>query len=283
MGQKPSERFITTPPAANGLGRFIEGATVPVDGWRFLNHHPALWRYAILPIVFNLVITLFALAVLIAVAAWFITELHPRITERVTAEWWWLAVAMEILIGILLLLTCAIVTVLTWKLLGGVLCGYFYGLLAEQVERLLGVEPDELRSISLVYEVCDTFLNVTLLVVINGLILSLNAVPVIGGLIAVVASGYFTWFILGLDYLSYPLVLRGVSRGPQFAFGHRHRMHTVGLGAAVFLFGFIPVIGAVFLTTAAVGAVLLHRRIQRPADGENCGEAASSFGPSPKR
>jgi uncharacterized protein involved in cysteine biosynthesis len=192
-----------------------------------------------------------------------------------------LAVATEIMAGILLLLVCAIITVLTWKLLGGVLCGYFYGMLTERVERLLGVEPDELCPVSLAYEVCDTFLNVTLLIVINVAVLSLNIFPLIGGLVAVVASGYFTWFILGLDYLSYPLVLRGVRRRAQFAFGHHHRMHTIGLGVAVFLFEFIPVIGPVFLTTAAVGAVLLHRRIQRPAEAENCGEAASSFGVIP--
>ncbi len=152
----------------------MEGASAPLHGWRFLNRHPSLWRYAILPIVFNLLITVLALAVLIAGAVWFITELHPRLTEGVMGEWWWAAVAMEIIAGILMLLVCAILTVLTWK-------------------------------------------------------------------------------------------------------------HTIGLGAAVFLFEFIPVVGAVFLTTAAVGGVLLQRRIQPSAEGESCSEAVSSLGSNPKR
>lgn len=243
------------------MARFLEGASAPFHGLRFLNRHPALWRYAILPTVLNLIITALAFTVLILAAIWLITEFHPQVTQGTTGKWWWLVVAAEIIAGMLLLMVCAIVTVLTWKLLGGILCGYFYGMLAEQVERELGVSDGELRSISLLYEICDTLLNLTLLVVVNIYILLLNVVPLVGGVLALLCSGYFTWYILGLDYLSFPLALRGVRRGPQFAFGHRHRMHSIGLGAVVFGLEFIPIIGAVLLTTAAVGSVLLHRRI----------------------
>jgi len=255
------EQFISSPPAEGRMARFLEGASAPFHGLRFLNRHPELWRYAILPTVLNLIITALAFTVLILAAIWLITEFHPQVTQGTTGTWWWLVVAAEIIAGILLLLVCAIVTVLTWKLLGGILCGYFYGLLAEQVERELGVGDGELRSISLLYEICDTLLNLTLLVVVNICILLLNVVPLVGGVLALLCSGYFTWYILGLDYLSFPLALRGDRRGTQFAFGHRHRMHTIGLGAVVFGLEFIPIAGAVLLTTAAVGSVLLHRRI----------------------
>lgn len=255
------EEHIGRQPAQGGLARFLEGASAPLHGLRFVNRHPRLWRYAIWPTALNLLITALALVVLIAAAVWATTELHPRLTQGMAGVWWWLAVAGEILAVVVLLLVCAILTVLIWKLVGGILCGYFYAKLAEQVERELGVSDQELRPISLFYEICDTFLNLTLLIVVNGAILLLNVIPFLGGVLALLGSGYFTWYILGVDYLSFPLALRGVRRRAQFAFGHRHRMHTIGLGAAVFALEFIPIIGAVLLTTAAVGAVLLHRRI----------------------
>lgn len=255
------EEYLARPPVEGSWAKFIEGASAPLHGLRFLRRHPILWRYAILPTTLNLLITGLALTALIVGTVWIVTELHPRLTQGMADVWWWLAVAGEIAVGVVLLLVCAVLTVLMWKLFSGILCGYFYAQLAEHVEQELGVSDEALQPISLFYEVCDTVLNLTLLIVVNAFILLLNVVPLVGGVLALLGSGYFTWYILGVDYLSFPLALRGVRRRAQFAFGHRHRMHTVGLGAAVFALEFIPIIGAVLLTTAAAGAVLLHRRI----------------------
>ncbi len=264
MSVKSHEEFLARQPAERSLSEFIEGASAPLYGLGYLNSHPKLWRYAILPTALNLLITCLALVVLIIGAMWLVTELHPWLTEGMEGAWWWLAVAGEILAVVAILLACALIMVLIWKLVGGILCGYFYAKLAEHVELELGMKSDDLRPISLSYEVCDTLLNLTLLIVVNGFILLFNVVPLIGGVLALLGTAYFTWYILGLDYLSFPLALRGVRRRDQFAFGHRHRMHTIGLGSAVFALEFIPIIGAVLLTTATVGAVLLHRRIAMP-------------------
>ncbi len=96
---------------------------------------------------------------------------------------------------------------------------------------------------------------------INGGLLLLNIVPIVGSIVAICGGMYFQWFILGLDYLDFPMSLRGIRREQKRAFAKHHRWHTLGLGAAVFLLILIPAIGAIFLTTAAAGAVLLHRRL----------------------
>ena len=49
------------------------------------------------------------------------------------------------------------------------------------------------------------------------------------------------------------------------AFARRHRWHTLGLGTAVAALAFVPVVNAVFLTTAVAGAVLLRKRINDPS------------------
>ena len=68
--------------------------------------------------------------------------------------------------------------------------------------------------------------------------------------------------LIGFDLLSYPLSLRGKRRSERVAFVRRHRPRTLGLGAVVVAFEFIPIFGAVFLTTAVVGSVLIHQRVE---------------------
>jgi uncharacterized protein involved in cysteine biosynthesis len=257
-------RLFQTPPATGRFEAFLQGAGASFRGWQYLRQHPSLWRYAALPLGINLVITGFIFYMLVVSVVWFATEVHPRMAGGLESGWWWLAVAVEVLAGAILLLVCVVLAMLAWKLLNGILCGYFNGLLAEVVEQQLGVDPDELQSISFGRQVIDTLFNLTLLIVVNIGFLLLNIIPILGAVAAFVGSLYFTWFILGVDYLSMPLALRGVRRRGQFAFGHCCRMHTLGLGASIFVFEFIPVIGAVFLTTSTVGAVLLHRQLAIP-------------------
>jgi uncharacterized protein involved in cysteine biosynthesis len=209
----------------------------------------------------NLFITALVLATLIATVTWFLTVVHPGLTAGLAGWRWWLAVAVEIAVAVVLLILCGGAAVLTWRFLTGVLCGYFYGKLAEEVEQLLGTPQAELRSISFGYEVVDTALHLFLLVTVNVFFLVLNFVPIVGSAAALAGSTGFTWFLLGIDYLGFPLALRGTRRLDQLHFGRRRLAHTLGLGLAVFFLEFIPFVGAVFLTTAVVGAVVLHRRI----------------------
>jgi len=253
--------YLATPPAGTATGRFVEGFSVPLQGLRFLNQNRALWRLAILPIIFNVLITGLILFVLFGIIGWFLSEMHPRITEGLSGGWWWLAVTGEAIAGLILLAICGVAAVLTWKVLSGVLCGYFHGQLAEKVERILGVDEEKLVSISWVQELIDTVLGLTLLIVVNVFLLSLNVIPLIGGVVAVVSSLTFTWYLLGVDYFGFPLSLRGVRRLDQFAFGRRNRMHNLGLGCVVFWCEFVRIIGGVVLSTAVVGAVMLRRRI----------------------
>ena len=90
---------------------------------------------------------------------------------------------------------------------------------------------------------------------------------VIGSLAAMGGSFYFNWLILGSDFINHPLDLRGMRRAEKRAFVKKHRFHTLGMGAAVTLLLLIPILGAVLLTTAVAGSVLLHRRVTARSDG----------------
>ena len=129
-----TQRFLTRRPPGTPVGRFTEGFTAPIQGLKFLNQRRHLWRLAVLPILFNLLITGLIIVVLIAIIGWFASVVHPWLTDGVSGGWWVLVLVGEVLAVLMLLAICGVAAVVIWKVLGGVLCGYFYGKLAEEVE-----------------------------------------------------------------------------------------------------------------------------------------------------
>ncbi|MHC4177259.1 MAG: EI24 domain-containing protein [Planctomycetota bacterium] len=243
-------------PAARSIpAAFGEGLSTPWLGLRYMSRHPALWRYGVIPVLLNLVITTLLLVVLIAVAILFFREIHPWFGDR----WGW--ILAEIVCGLLLLVAVLGLVLVAWLVLQGILCGHFYSKLARQVELQLGMPPDDIEEVPFAYQVADTLRDVGFLAVVNLACVCVQIVPVIGSVLGVCGGYYFNCFTFGLDYLDHPLALRGIRRREKRAFAKRHRAHTLGLGTAVLAITLLPVVNAVLLTTAVTGAVLLHRRL----------------------
>ncbi len=244
-----------TPAARSIPAAFGEGLSAPWLGLRYMFRHPALWRYGLIPVLLNLLITTLLLVVLIGVAVLFFTKVHPWFGDR----WGWIVV--EILFTLALLVAVLGLALVAWLVLQGILCGHFYGKLAQQVELQLGMPPEQIKEVPFSYQVADTLRDVGFLAAMNFGCICVQIVPGIGSVVGVCGSYYFNCFTFGLDFLDHPLALRGMRRGEKRAFAKRHRAHTLGLGTAVLAITLLPVINAVLLTTAVAGAVLLHRRL----------------------
>ena len=100
----------------------------------------------------------------------------------------------------------------------------------------------------------------------------LGCIPVVGFILGGAISLYVDCYVFGEDYLDYPLALRGLRHAEKRAFCNRHRPQVLGLGATVLLMNFVPLAGSIFLTTAAAGSVLLHRRL-REIEAASAGQA----------
>jgi CysZ protein len=234
---------------------FAEGLSAPWLGWRYMLRHPGLWRYGLIPVLLNLLITSLLLAGLVVLAVLLSGRLHAWFDDG----WAWRIV--EVFAGLVLLVATLGFTLVAWLILQGILCGYFYGKLAEQVELRLGMRPDQIKEVPLAHQVSDTLRDVGLLIVANAACIAVQIVPVVGSVLGICGSYYFNCFIFGLEYLDHPLALRGMRRHEKLAFAKRHRAHTLGLGTVVLAITLLPLINAVLLTTAVTGAVLLHRRL----------------------
>lgn len=251
-------------PATTRLGRFLEGAATPWVGLKVLRLRPRLWAYAVVPVLLNLVITVVALAAMVVMAVAAIAVLNWWLGDW-SGYWFFAKIAVLILGGAAMAIVCIAAAVITWRVLSGVLCGYFYGRLAARVEVEFGMNPDHMRSITLTHELLDTANDLMWLLISLALALLVSLIPFIGPPIALAYSLYFQFLTCGRDQLSYPLALRGLRRSERLAFSREHPTHVLGLGAVVLLLEFIPVVGALLMVTAAAGAVVLHRRLLEAA------------------
>jgi len=260
-------RLVNKKPKSYVLGYF-EGLFCFWTGLRYMFAQPRLWLYAAVPILINLILTLAVLALIIYGFTGFLTYLHPYFTAEahpfpflfdLLGAWVWkiIEVIVAVVISVVLIGIIAGFYIVTSLILNSV----FYVKLAQQVEINLGLKKEDIREISVIAEISDAIKILVELCVANLSFLLLNLIPVIGSVAALVISFYYNSLIFGIEYMEYPLALRGAQWEARRAFAKQHRAHTLGLGFLVYFMTFIPVIGSVCLTTAVVGTVFVHRRI----------------------
>jgi len=237
------------------LSRVATGFFAPWKGLAFLGRHSNLWRYAVAPIILNILITGVILTGLVAATTAYALHIHPRFPDGWLG---WLYEAGAIL-GLLALVVGLVAC--SWVFCQAAFCGYFYGRLTRRVEMRLGTAEEELKDLTFRQELTDGVIQTLKLVAVNLGLFCLNIIPGIGSFVAVAGGIYFGSFSLGREFLQFPSAIRGLGREAQDAFARQHRPATLGLGAAALLLSFIPFVNSVFLTTAAVGAVLLRRKL----------------------
>lgn len=268
LSRELRERYLGKPARRGRLLPLAEGFFTPFTGLSFMRQKPALWTYGVAPIVLNLFISLLTLVLLI-VAAWYsIDYVHASLPEG----WLWLIVKVICDIALFVLVIAGVFV--TWLILQAVLCAFFYERLARQVELLLGIDPADLRDVPLLDQISTVIRDVLKLVIVNVGLLALHVVPVVGSVAAVCGSFYFNCLVLGSEFFAFPQDLRGKVRVEKRRFARENRYHTLGVGAAVILVLLIPVLGAVLLTTAVTGTVLLYRRLTPDDSGDELDQNA---------
>jgi CysZ protein len=235
--------------------KFLDGFATPWRGFQYMRKHPKLWAYGWAPVLINLAITTLTLLGLIAALIYGIQYIHANATP----DWW--GRTLEVVYILALIVGAIGITLAVYFLLASALCGYFYSLLAHEVEKQLGIDESTIKDVPVSYQILDAGRD---FLTIAGTAIGcffLGCIPLVGGVVGACVSFYVDCFVFGYDYLDLPMALRGQRRKDKRAFARQHRPQVLGLGLIVFLFNFIPILGSVMLTTAATGAVLLHRQL----------------------
>ena len=82
-------------------------------------------------------------------------------------------------------------------------------------------------------------------------------IPVVGQIIYVVFGYLFTIVFFAVDYTDWPLARRGRGVRARLRLVRKYKARMLGLGTAVWLLLFIPVVGLFFMPAAVAGGTLL--------------------------
>jgi CysZ protein len=248
------------------MADYVEGISAAADGFRFLCRYPSLWQYGVWAVLTNIAVAFASLLITFQVG----TTSWRSFSAELPIAWWAPFVEWTGFIAILLLALG--IGLICYMLLQSVFCAWAFSKLAYRVELFLGALPEDLSEISYSGQIIDALRAAAKLLLIDVGLLFLNIIPVVGTVAALAIGYYMHAVILGAEFLGYPQEMRGVRWAQRQQFAKRWRPSTVGLGTIVAGLMLIPIVGAMFQTTAVVGAVLLNRRINGlpdcPAESE---------------
>lgn len=243
-------------------GRFWRGFSLPFRAAGFLWRTRGVKRFAVLPLVVNVLLY----AVLIAVAFWAWDEV-----EIVHVDWrfWdpvgaWLAAGVNALSGalgwVLFLVVLLLGSYLTFTAVGMVVASPFNDILSERIERAIcspreaaGL-PLRLTAAATAYSMLDSLWIVVRQVFFSILVLPLILIPLVG---------FAPLFCVGAYYAGLGFVDVGMARNLM---RHRHkkpllcarRWEIFGLGVAMQLLFMIPFLGLLFLPVGVTAGTLTY-------------------------
>lgn len=237
------------------MPRFVRGLKVPLDGFAYVRRHPRLWPFLLPAALVNVLITGFALAILIITTILLVSWVAPVFGDGA----WQTFLLVLTIVGV-----AAVVIGLTfvfWILFQNIIAGHLLSKLAERVEMQLGIDKDQLTSVPFSWQVKDGAIDTAMVVGIHGVAFMLQFIPLLGTLVGLFAAVSADALILGNDFLSHPMKLRGQRFAQRRDFVRRHLPETFGIGAVTLPLGLIPIFGGFVSAMSLVGTVRLYREL----------------------
>ena len=227
--------------------QFFRGAGYLFDGYALVLR-PRLRRFVYVPLMVNTL--LFTLAIVYsfrALSAWIAPWL-----EGLPA---WLDWLQWLLLPLFALFVLALLF-FAFAFVANLISAPFNGILAERCEqRLRGETPSSSRPwyAEVGAALLGELIKLRYFLVRALPLLLLSLVPVIG-LPASALLMVFTVWMLGLEYLDYPLGNHGLNFPQQRALAAQNRWAVLGFGSAVFILTLIPVVNFTVMPAAVAGA-----------------------------
>lgn len=249
----------------NFLFRAIQGFTAPIRGLGFLLKNFRLIKYAIFPIIINVILVV----VLYLFGAKLLLGYVDRLIPDERAWYWailfWIAAVFTV---ILFLLVAAIV----FYIIGGIICLPFNELLSQRVEAIiLGREHDEPFSLRVItkdigYALTHEILKSAIYLCILILILPLFFIGLFTVVVSVVFAVIFniiTWLFLAYDYFDHPMGRRRVVFADKMKFVYKNFSSSLGFGAAAFLFLYVPFLNLILIPLNVIGGTILFFEVEK--------------------
>jgi CysZ protein len=220
----------------------------------FLNAHPRLWKWVVMPACVSLV--------LLVLLAYGVANLAGRAADSAASHLpHFLAGAVHTVVFVLLLAALAAGALMIYAALAKLISGPFCEQLSEAVEvQLNGKEP---RPFALPHYLKElgrgaghALQRLLMAVVVAFGLFALSFIPVIGAIAAVLLGGYFAARATAYDCYDAVFGRRQMAYTTKHDILRMHRARSMGLGATVAAMLLVPGINLVAIGIGSVGATL---------------------------
>lgn len=265
----PSALLIPVQPALSIPATFARGFLRPLEGARFLLLHRGLKRYAVLPLIVNVLLYVIVIALFI----WLLSTWTPRVGDWqflgpvgawLAAATNWTLVTLKWLIAIpLLLFFCYF----TFTIVGLVLASPFNDLLSDRVERTARGFVDDpgtgfVRSVGV--SMLESLLLLGRQLLWTVLALPFLLIPVVGALPLLTVTAWFA----GVSFIDVTLARHQLRWPWKHALLRANRWEVLGLGAVMQMLFLVPFLGLLLLPIGVVAGTLLALAMRAGENGE---------------
>ncbi len=223
------------------------GAACLLQGLKMLGQ-PSLRHFVWAPLLINLI--------LYSLGFWAGAHYFSTVLNWLVPGWLdWLRWLLWPLFALLLF----VIGFFSFTLVANLIAAPFYGLLAEKVQRNLGVTQPEREESRLMNELAaDVASEIHRMGYFALRALPLLLLSIIPGVnvVAPLLWVLFGAWSLSLEYLSYPLDAQGLRFGRQRELAKSRRLETLSFGGAVMLGLSVPVLNILIPPAAVIGATL---------------------------
>lgn len=237
---------------------------------------PGLRRFVAIPLMINILIFSALLWLGIGQFEGFMNDYLPDGTAPAwLPDWQWLQNTFTYIIEpfrwllwILFALTFLLIMIYGFTIIANIIGAPFNDLLSAKVEQYLtGEKPEEASDslIGAVWPAISSELQKATYFLTRGLpLLLLFIIPGIN-VIAPLAWGLYSAWVLANEYVEYPMGLQGIRFKEQRKFLKRRRLSTFGFGGGVMLMMAVPILNFVAMPTAVTGATAWWVERLKPA------------------
>ena len=260
---------------AGRIRQFISGFFYPFRGLKMVFTHLRLMKYALAPILINIII--FMTLLFAAKHYWmqFISRLEPNDAPIYMMILMWIAYYLAMVLGFVLF---CLICFLLFTTIGNVIAAPFLDMLSECTECVYWQQEIETPfSLKLLFRDLGVLLLEESRKLLTWLLFMLAIsplllIPILGYIMFLILSTVFSVYFLGLAFVDFSLARRRHGLAKKKAFAWRVKYTLLGLGTAISIRLLNTLIAFLCLPISTVGATLLfcehstpdEQKFQRP-------------------
>ena len=245
---------------------FIGGFGASFASFKFIRKNKSILFFYIIPFLLNILILS-----LLLYLAWI--NIFPFLKNHLTGDAWYFTFLKPLLVPILLIFLFFITTVV-YGFIGNILCSPFLNALSQKTQEIISGKKND-KPLSLKDSLEDftrTFKNFFkmffVIIIVYILSLFLLLIPLIGAMIYSMIGYFITSFILGLQFLDYPLDRRKYTFKEKLKIVWKFKYSTIGLGISYLIVSMIPIFGFLGINMCIMGASSIFEKNISPALSE---------------